>query len=248
MLRFNASYFNTMGATQQIHRILVIEDEKDIADAVLDGLRNEGFEVDVARDGQTAIRYLNQKPWDLIILDLMLPDISGESILSYLTQRPEYPSVLILTAKNHLNDKIGLFRKGCDDYLTKPFIFEELLVRVEALLRRPPRVQPSGFRYGNMELDVVTNSLAAGAAAVSLTPKETALFRLFIREPERILSRKELLQEVWGLKEEPSANYIGIHLFNLRKKLSEIERGDWLQTVRASGFVLCNPSVRQYGD
>jgi len=229
-------------------KILVVEDEKDISESIVDGLSCEGYTVEAARDGQSAIRLLNQKRWDLVILDLMLPDISGESILTFLSHRAEYPPVLILTAKNHLEDKIGVFKKGCDDYLTKPFIFEELLARAVALLRRPARVESRSFRYADMQFDASTNSLVTDSASVTLTPKEASLLRLFIREPERILTRMELLQGVWGLREEPSANYIGIHLFNLRKKLAEVDRESWLQTVRASGFVLCDPSVRSYGD
>jgi two-component system OmpR family response regulator len=179
---------------------------------------------------------------------LMLPDMPGETILSYLSQRPDYPAVLVLSARGQTSDKIQLFRKGCDDYLTKPFIFEELLVRVQSLMRRPPRIRTSDFNYRGLSLDVATNQISASGQSVMLTPKETAMCRVFIGQSEQIISRKEILQSVWGLREEPSANYIGIHLFKLRKKFEQIERGGWLQTVRSTGFVLCDTSVREYGD
>lgn len=230
------------------NRILVIEDELDIAESIVEGLESQNYQVKHVADGQNAIRLLDYEQWDLVILDLMLPDISGEAILNYLTQKMDYPPVLVLTAKSLINDKLSLFKMGCDDYLVKPFFFEELHARLQALLRRPPRVQKENLNYQNIILDIVQNHVTADLNTVSLTPKEVSLLRLLMSEPRRIFSRKEILQSVWGLKEEPSANYIGIHLFNLRKKLAQINKENWLQTVRSSGFVLCDPEIHQYGD
>lgn len=221
-------------------RILVVEDEADIADSVIDGLTNEGYVAKWVADGVSARRSLDQN-WDLIILDLMLPDIPGESLLSYLSEKPDYPPVLVLSAKNAIADKLALFRQGCDDYLTKPFLFDELLVRTQALLRRPPRVRAQQLKFHDFELFQETNTLKVNGGSVVLTPKETALLKLLLQTPGKIISRKEILTSVWGLANEPEANYVGIHLFKLRKKLAEIHREEWLRTVKFSGYSFAPP-------
>lgn len=221
-------------------RLLIVEDERDLAEPLAESLREEGYEVGLAASGEEARQKLNDH-WDLLILDLMLPDISGEVLLSYLKQKPDYPSILILTAKGSVQDKLNLFRQGCDDYLTKPFIYEELLERVRALLRRSQRVQSRQLHYQDLSLDPDTFELQAGAQKTILTPKEAAILRLFLNAPEKVISRKEILENVWGLREEPNTNFIGVHLFNLRKKMGEVEREDWLQTVRSSGFLFGKP-------
>jgi len=222
-------------SSKKIPRILLVEDEADIADSIADGLKAEGFEVAWAPVGVTARRLLDQ-PWNLVILDLMLPDLPGEAILRLLAEKTDYPSVLVLTAKADVVDKLAMFRQGCDDYLTKPFLFEELLARVTALLRRPPRVHARNWKLNDLELFQESNTLKVGEESVGLTPKETALLRLFLENAGRVISRKEILESVWGLTQEPSANYVGIHLFKLRKKLAEVDHEDWLNTVKYSGY------------
>lgn len=218
-------------------KILIVEDEKDLAEPLAKGLEEEGFKVEIAPDGQTAIRKLNDA-WDLVVLDLMLPDMSGESIVNYLKQQPDYPPILILTARSGVEAKLALFRQGCDDYLTKPVIFEELVERIRALLRRSHRVTSGTQGYKDLVLDPQTHLLTCEGGSVLLTPKEATVLRFFLSNAERIVSRKELLHNVWGLKTEPDTNFIGVHMFNLRKKLSEVKRENWLQTIRSSGFIL----------
>lgn len=220
--------------------ILLVEDEKDLAEPLSRGLREEGFIVGWALNGVAARREL-EKHWDVVLLDLMLPDMPGESLLQYLKQRPNCPPVLVLTAKSQMSDKLSLFRLGCDDYLTKPFVFEELLERVRALLRRAPRIIPEACSYGGLTLDPKTHQLTAGSLSVELTPKEASLCRLLLSAPGEVISRQEMLQQVWGLTQEPPSNVIGIHIFNLRKKMGQVGYGDWFQTVRASGFVFASP-------
>lgn len=227
-------------------RILVVEDEVDIAEPILIGLREEGFYAEGTTTGQKAMQRLVDY-WDLLILDLNLPDMAGESILSNLKQKPDYPAVLVLTARGTLEDKLALFRQGCDDYLTKPFIFEELVERVRALLRRSQRVRSVPCTYHDLTLDPTTHSLKTPQRQVVLTPKEAAIVQLLMKNPERVVSRKEILHHVWGIKEEPDTNFIGVHLFNLRKKLSEVSRDEWLRTVRSSGFVLSAPGTEIHG-
>lgn len=219
-------------------RILIVEDERDLAEPLAQGLREEGFYVEMAFDGQSAIRRLSDD-WDLVILDLMLPDMAGESIVNYLKQKPDYPPILILTAKAGMESKLALFRQGCDDYLNKPVIFAELVERVRALLRRSHRVSVQKISYEDLTFNQDTHLLSSSTGSVTLTPKEATLLRFFLSNPERVVSRIELLQGIWGLKSEPDTNFIGVHMFNLRKKLAEIKRDHWLQTVRSSGFVLC---------
>jgi len=225
-----------------IYRILIVEDEADLAEPIRVGLTEEGYAAEIAPTGQAAMRRLSES-WDLIILDLMLPDMTGEAILNNLRQLPDYPPVLILTARSGLEDKLSLFRQGCDDYLTKPFIFEEFVERVRALLRRSQRVVADNTQYGDMKLNPSTHRVESNGGAVALSPKEVSILRFFMSAPEKIISRRELLHNVWGLKEEPETNFIGVHMFNLRKKLNEIDRGNWLQTVRNTGFILSQESV-----
>ena len=225
-------------------RILVVEDAANVADLLRRGLTEEGFEVTVAASGEEALRHADQS-WGLVVLDLMLPDLPGENVLDYFAHRLDRPPVLVLTARDQLEDKVALFQRGCDDYLTKPFAFEELLLRVQALLRRAPRVEPEACRYEDMALESATHKLRVGDRQIPLTPKEFAICRLLMREPGRVVSRRELLHGVWGLAHEPRTNFIEVHLTNLRKKLGQADRAEWLRTIRASGFVLNRPHEPQ---
>jgi len=219
-------------------RILLVEDAPDLAEPILIGLAEEGFSAEWAKDGRTAIRRLNEY-WDLIILDLNLPDIPGESILSNLAQLPDYPAVLVLSARGTVQDKLTLFRQGCDDYLTKPFIFEELIERIRALLRRSQRVRTALHSYEDLNLDPTTHQLTSADGSTQLTPKESTMIQTLMLRPNQVVSRREILYSVWGLKDEPDTNFIGVHLHNLRKKLAEVNRAQWLITIRSSGFALC---------
>lgn len=222
--------------TQTLGKILVVEDEKDLAEPLCEGLKEEGYEVDWADTGEKARQKLVHH-WDLIILDLMLPDFSGENLLFYVRQEPASSPVLILTARGAIEDKLSLFRQGCDDYLTKPYLFEELLARVKALLRRSTRLQTEVLSYEAVVLDPHSLILKNEKWQTQLTPKEASILKLFFSSPSKVISRKEILEKVWGLREEPNTNFIGVHLFNLRKKLAEVQIDSWLQTIRHSGFL-----------
>jgi len=225
----------------EVPRVLIVEDSPDVSRFVSRGLKEEGFQVAEAQSGEVALRHMDSD-WDLIILDLMLPDMSGETLLEYLMQKNSRPPVLVLTAKSRLEDKISLFQRGCDDYLTKPFAFEELLGRVRALLRRSPRIHLESYQYEDMTLDPSTHQLKVSERTVHLTPKEFAIIRLLMREPGRVVNRKELLHGIWGLKHEPRTNFIEVHLANLRKKLALASRDSWLQTIRTTGICLSRPN------
>jgi len=224
------------------YRILIVEDQADIAEPLAANLKDDGFETVIAPTAEKARQKLTDH-WDLIILDLMLPDMSGESFLNYLKQEPDYPAVLVVTAKSSLENKLTLFRQGCDDYLTKPFIYEELRERVRALLRRKQRLQREALQYEVLNLDPATFRLRVGKEEVILTPKEASILQLFISQPGKIISRKEILENIWGLREESDTNFLGVHLFNLRKKLADLGLQNWLQTVRNSGFLFSKPEA-----
>jgi len=221
-------------------QILMVEDEADLAEPTIKGLQEEGFSVTWASRGDQARRLL-ERHWDLVLLDLMLPDLSGEGLLNYIKQRQNAPPVLVLTARAKLDDKLALFRQGCDDYLTKPFAFEELLVRIRNLLRRSDKLPTDIFQYEDLKLDHSQFKLNAGTDTVTLTPKEAAICRLLLSQAGKVVSRKSILEGVWGLQEEPPSNLVGIHVFKLRRKLEQLGRGPWFRTVRSSGFMICHP-------
>lgn len=221
-------------------RILIVEDEADIAEPLAENLSRDGFQTAIAPTGEKA-RQLVTQHWDLVILDLMLPDLSGETLLNYLKQQPDYPSVLVLTARGTIQDKLSLFRQGCDDFLSKPFLYEELLERVRALLRRSQRVKSEVLQFEEFHLDPATFRLRVNQQETVLTPKEASLLKFFFSAAGRLVSRKEILENIWGLRQEPDTNFIGVHLFNLRKKLSELGKESWLQTIRSSGFIFSKP-------
>lgn len=222
-------------------RVLVIEDDQDVASLLERGFREEGYTVACAFSAAEAFRKLPEG-WDLAVLDLMLPDAPGEAVLRYMEQRPDRPPVLVLTARDEIATKLQMFDRGCDDYVTKPFAFEELLRRARALLRRSVRVNLAGPSYEDMRLCEETHSLSVGDnSKISLTPKEFLICRRLLSEPGRVVSRKELLHAVWGYVQEPNTNFIEVHLANLRKKLRSLGRDEWVRTVRSSGVILARP-------
>lgn len=241
-----------MGTYRQIERalpgdkILVVEDERELAEPLVTSLQEEGYRVTWAEGGAKALRLLDSEAWSLVVLDLMLPEVSGETVLGFINQKMDRPSVLVLTALGSMDKKLSLFRQGCDDYLVKPFVFDELLERVRALLRRPRQITSAACQLGDMVLDPETHRVVSPFGEVLLTPKEASILRLLIGASGKVVSRKEILQRVWGLCEETDTNFIGVHLFNLRKKLAEVGRENWLTTVRNSGFLLSTSGPEAY--
>lgn len=223
-------------------KILLIEDEVNVANFVQRGLAEDGFTVAIAPSGEVAFRRLEEE-WDLIILDRMLPDLPGDAVLRYVGQKMNRPPVLVLTAKGSVEDKIEMFKDGCDDYLTKPFAFEELLGRIKALLRRSRCVAQDRYRYEDFVLDSSSFELSVGKEVVHLTPKEASLCQFFLNEAGKVVNRMHLLQSVWGLNREPSTNFLQVHVANLRKKLAGVNREGWLRTVRGSGYLFGRPEV-----
>jgi DNA-binding response OmpR family regulator len=222
-------------------RVLIAAESGERMTRMYQALSLQGAAVTLAPSGGGALRQA-QEQWNLVILGLELSDVPALGVLDFLVQRQDQPPILILASEEDLSEKIALFDRGCDDYLAEPFALEELLARAKALLRRSPRVWPDSLHYEDLSLDPASLRLIAGSNEILLTPKESAICRALLRAPGQVISRQELLHSVWGLSHEPKTNFIEVHLANLRRKLHQIGRQDWLQTVRLSGFFLQRPA------
>lgn len=219
-------------------RILVVEDEKKVAHFLERGLREEGYSVDVSHDGEDGLTKALVHDYDLILLDVMMPGRSGIEVVRDLRAKERMTPVLMLTARDSEEDVVLGLDAGADDYLTKPFGFDELLARVRALLRRGGAARPDRLIYGDIELDRVTHVAARGGQRLDLTPKEFQLLEYFMLHPERVVRRTELLEKVWDLHFDPMSNVVDVHVGNVRRKLEVGGREDVLHTVRGVGYVL----------
>ncbi|MFZ2052709.1 MAG: response regulator transcription factor [Candidatus Aminicenantales bacterium] len=220
--------------------ILIIEDEKKVAQALQKGLESEHYHVQVALTGEEGFYLLASKGFDLIILDLMLPGRNGLEILRTLRRTNNQTPVLILTARDTLDDKILGLDLGADDYLVKPFAFPELAARIRALLRRGRSDQVSRLKVGNLEMDLVRRSVVRGQQAVPLTTMEFEILEYLLRNQGHVVTREMLAKEVWKETERatPLDNVIDVHIGRLRKKIDEPFTKKLLHTVRGVGFIL----------
>jgi two-component system, OmpR family, response regulator len=218
-------------------RILLIEDDERISSFVKRGLEAEGYLVDVAQDGQEGIQK-GMDPYDIIILDLLLPGMSGHDICQVLRREQVQTPILILTAKETLGDKLRSFDYGADDYLTKPFAFEELLARIKALLRRKPSYKESAveLKIGDLSLNRDSREVRRGDKAISLTRKEFDLLELLMSNPGKALSRVSILEQVWGYHYDTMTNVVDVYIGYLRKKVDDGARQKLIQTIRDFGY------------
>lgn len=221
-------------------KILVIEDEKKVAAALKKGLESEGFEVDVALTGEEGFFLLGSGTFDMVILDLMLPGRDGMEVLGALRRTHVRLPVLILTARDTLEDKILGLDQGADDYLVKPFAFPELTARIRALLRRGKSEPGSKLRLGALEIDLMKRTVAREARAILLTAMEFAILESLLRNRGHVVTREMLAREVWKEAERatPLDNVIDVHIGRLRKKIDEPFGKRLLHTVRGVGFIL----------
>ena len=225
-------------------RILVVEDEPDLAAAVARGLRRDGYAVDIAGDGGGALDRLATAEYDLVCLDLNLPDIDGRQICRTVRTDPdaifgdEPPRVLMLTARDALEDRVGGLDEGADDYLVKPFDFPELQARVRALLRRDRPQRSAALRHGLVELDEAGHTTTIGEVPIDLTAKEFALLRYFMLHPDEVISAEQLLEHVWDEHADPFTNTVRVTLSNLRRKLAAAGAGEVIETVVGAGYRL----------
>ena len=212
--------------------VLVVQDEARIASFLKRGLEAEGFAVRIACDGAEGLRLTRSAHFDLIILDLLLPTLSGEEVLARLRDGGSNVPVIVLTAKDAVSDRVANLEAGADDYLTKPFSFAELLARVRARLRTADQAASTVISHGAVSLELHTKEVRIDGRSVELTSREFGLLETFMRHPGEVLSQPQLLDQVWGYDREPSSNVVEVYVAYLRKKL----RPDVVETVRGMGY------------
>ena len=220
-------------------RILVVEDERKIASFVRQGLEEEGYAVDVASDGTVAVDLaLGGTAYDLVILDVMLPKRDGFAVLRTLREHRMTAPVLMLTARDSVPDRVTGLDQGADDYLTKPFAFDELLARVRVLLRRSSAQRAPVLQLADLRLDPATRRVTRGSREISLTAREYALLEYFLRNAGRVLTRPMLAEHVWGIDFDPESNVIDVYVGYLRRKVDLPGETRLVQTARGTGYVL----------
>lgn len=219
-------------------KILVVEDDRKVAGFIEMGLREEGYAVDVAKDGEEATVLAHVNQYDAILLDLMLPKKNGLQVAAELRREGRSTPILMLTARDATEDVVRGLDAGADDYLTKPFKFDELLARLRALVRRGGAARLDRLSYGPLEMDRLKHRAWAGEHALDLTPREFQLLEHFMLHPEDVVRRTELLEKVWDMHFDPESNVVDVHVGNLRRKLREAGFDGLIQTVRGVGFCL----------
>src|SRR5215471_18034368 len=219
-------------------RLLLIEDERKVADFVARGLRAERFAVDVAYDGPSGWDMASTVDYDLIILDLMLPGMNGTELLRRFRGRGGNAAVLVLTARDATREKVENFEAGADDYLTKPFAFAELKVRVKALLRRQPSTRSNLLRVGDLEVDRLGQQVRRAGRRIELTSKEYALLEYLASHAGRVLSRTMIIEHVWDESFEGLTNIVDVYVRHLRAKVDDPFATKLIRTVRGAGYCI----------
>ena len=221
-------------------RILVVEDERRIADFLTRGLQGAGYAVDAAPDGTTALSMVHETDYDLIILDIMLPDLDGLKVLERIRGRKAGPPVLILSARGAVDDRVKGLEQGADDYLTKPFAFVELLARVRALLRRG-QPAPERLQVADLVLDSMRRKVTRGGETIDLAPKEFGILEYMMRNKGRPLSRTMIVEHVWDMDYDGLTNIVDVYIRHLRSKIDDRWSLKLIQTVRGIGYMIEAP-------
>jgi heavy metal response regulator len=219
-------------------RILLVEDESKVSRFIARGLSEERFAVDVAADGSEALDLAITYQYDLIILDLMLPKLEGGEVLRRIRSKNTLVPVLVLTARDTVAEKVSTFELGADDYLTKPFAFAELLVRVKALLRRGPVNRASNIRIADLELDRLTQQVRRGGKRIDLTAKEYSLLEFLMSNAGRVLSRTMIIEHVWDQNFDGITNIVDVYVGHLRSKIDHPHEQKLIHTIRGGGYSL----------
>ena len=219
-------------------KILVIEDDPTVGQFVKRGLEEQRWVVDLVADGENGERMAGSGAYDLIILDMRLPGRSGLDVLNGLRGRGFERPVLVLTAQDAIDAKVATLRAGADDYVTKPFAFEELLARVEALARRPRAIASPTIRVADLELDQATHEVHRAGERIELTPKEYAVLEYLMRHAGRVMSRTLITEYAWGYHFDPGTNIVDVVINHLRKKVDARHEQKLIHTVRGVGYVV----------
>jgi heavy metal response regulator len=221
-------------------RVLVVEDERKIADFIRKGLSEHGYAVDVAYDGEEALDWPSVADFDIVILDIMLPVRDGIEVCRELRRRGIQTPVLMLTARDAIEDRVRGLDSGADDYLVKPFAFAELLARLRALARRERSALDARLQAGDLVLDTTTREVSRQGQLMTLTSKEYALLEYLMRHPNQVLTRTMIAEHVWNYDFDNATNVIDVHIRNLRRKIDDPFPTKLIQTVRGAGYRISN--------
>jgi DNA-binding response OmpR family regulator len=227
-------------------RLLLIEDEAKVANFISRGLQEEGYDVDVAYDGRAGLEAVNEGAYDAVLLDLMIPEIDGLEVLKDMRSRGLDTPVLIITAKSSKEDVVRGLDSGSDDYLTKPFSFEELLARLRALLRRSRKADDHVLGYKDITLNPYTRKLTLREREVELTEKEFLIMEFMLRNSEKPLTRREIAEYVWQSQSD-STNIVDVYVNFLRKKIESLSPDKYIHTVRGTGYILKEEDEKTQG-
>lgn len=219
-------------------RILIVEDEPGVAGFLEQGLKESGYVVDVARDGADGLEYALAYEYDALVLDIMLPKMNGLELLKEIRAKRVKSPVLLLTARDGVDDRVRGLDVGADDYLVKPFAFPELLARLRALLRRPPLQSGGILQMRDLEMDVAKREVRRAGKLIELSPREFALIELLLRHPDQVLSRTQMLEHVWDFDFYSDTNVVDVYIGYLRRKLDREFDLPLIHTVRGVGFRL----------
>jgi len=222
--------------------VLVVEDETRMAALLKRGLEEEGYAVDLAADGDEGLYLAVENDYDVVLLDAMLPGLSGYDVCRQMRQRRRWSPVLMLTARDGIADRVAGLDAGADDYLTKPFAFAELTARIRALLRRGSSERAPVLEIGDLTLDPAAHSVTRAGQTVDLTAKEFALLELLMRHPGEVLSRTRILEHVWDFAYDPSSNVVDQYIAYLRRKIDKPFGREDVETVRGAGYRLRVPA------
>jgi DNA-binding response OmpR family regulator len=219
-------------------KILVVEDDRTVGQYVKRGLEEQRYHADLVGDGMEGLRLASGGRYDLIVLDLRLPEMNGLEVLRTLRDRGNTTPVLVLTAQDAVDFKVQALRSGADDYVTKPFAFEELLARVEALGRRPKEIRTPVLRVGDLELDMATREVKRAGERIELTPKEYTVLEYLMRHAGRVMSRTLITEYAWDYHFDPGTNIVDVVINRLRKKVDSGHPQKLVHTVRGVGYVV----------
>jgi two-component system copper resistance phosphate regulon response regulator CusR len=219
-------------------KILVVEDDRIVGQYVKRGLEEQGYHADLVDDGLEALRLVSGGHYDLVILDLRLPGMTGFEVLRTVRDRGITSPILVLTAQDAVDHKVQALRSGADDYVTKPFAFEELLARVEAIARRPQQMRSTRLIVADLELDTATREVRRNGKLLDLTPKEYTVLEYLLRHPGRVMSRTLITEYAWDYHFDPGTNIVDVVINRLRKKIDAGHEKKLLHTVRGVGYVI----------